>query len=270
MPVIDLHSHSSYSDGTSRPSELVVESCKRQVALFSLTDHDTVAGVKEAGDKCAKYKIKFVTGVEISTKEHDYLHFLAYKISPDNEKFEAFLAENRKRRTARIKKTIAQLASAGVDITEEEVFAKIKNTASRAHVADALRAKKIVQTRQEAFKKYLVPGAAGYVEPMGVGVAETIRMIKDCGGLAVIAHPGLTKDVWDFKSWTDAGLDGIEVFYPSHREAMRQELLSIAREYNLFATAGSDNHGPKSSRDSRPGMEIPPLYYDMLIKRLEV
>ncbi|WP_424244980.1 hypothetical protein Dip510_000088 [Elusimicrobium posterum] len=268
MPLIDLHTHSKYSDGTSRPSEVVVDGAKRGVTLYALADHDTMLGVPEAREKCANYGIKFVSAVEVSTNEHEHLHFLGYKIDPEEKDFKEFLAINTQNRITRVKKIIQALNKAGVALTEEEVFAKVKTVASRAHIADALKKKGIVPTRQEGFRKYLVPGAPGYVPSMGVSVAEAITKIKNAGGLAVIAHPGLVRNTWDFKRWVDAGLDGIEVFYPSHNSDMRQELLAIAREYNLFVTAGSDHHGATSGRTPRVGMEIPHSYYDDLLKKL--
>ncbi|MGB2578651.1 hypothetical protein AAIR98_000570 [Elusimicrobium simillimum] len=266
MPIIDLHTHSKYSDGTSRPSETVVQCAKKGVRLYALTDHDTVEGVAQAGEKCAKYNIKFLTGVEVSTREDEHLHFLGFGVDVENEGLKTFLKENVEKRVLRIKKIIQQLAEHGLPITEEDVFSRAKNVVSRAHVADAIKAKGIVPTRQEGFRKYLVPGAPGYVQSMGVSVVEAIGHIKAAGGKAVIAHPGLVKPKWDFKKWTDAGLDGIEVFYPSHNTVMIQELLYIAREYNLFATGGSDNHGPGSGRTPKVGMEIPQQYYDKLLE----
>ncbi len=270
MPVIDLHTHSKYSDGTSKPSEVVVEAAKRKVCLYALTDHDTMEGVGEAQAKCTAYNIPFVTGVEVSTKEHDHLHFLGLNISLENKKFNAFLETNRSNRIVRIKKIIKQIAAAGFSLSEDDVFKIAKGAVSRAHVADAIKNKGYASTRQEAFRKFLIPGAVGYVESLGVSVIEAITFIKEAGGQAVIAHPGLTKEYWNFKAWKDAGLDGLEVFYPSHNQTMIQELLSIAREYNFFVTAGSDHHGAASGRTPKPGMEIPPAYYEELIKALKI
>ncbi|ACC97823.1 putative metal-dependent phosphoesterase [Elusimicrobium minutum Pei191] len=266
MPVIDLHTHSKFSDGTSKPSEVVVAAVKKGVKLYALTDHDTIEGVPQAKEKAQSYKMNFVTGVEISTNEDEHLHFLGYKIKEDCADFKSFLKENSEKRVFRIKKIIKQLQAAGLDITQEDVFSRAKTIVSRAHVADALKAKRIVAARQEGFRRYLVPGAVGYVPSLGVSVVEAIRKIRSAGGLAVIAHPGLVKEKWDFKKWTDAGLNGIEVFYPSHNTAMIQELLSVSREYGLFVTAGSDHHGPASGRTPKVGMEIPDMYYDKLLE----
>jgi len=266
MPIIDLHAHSKYSDGTSRPSEVVVENAKRGVKLFSLTDHDTVDGVPSAAEKCAKYNIKFVTGVEVSASGHEHLHFLGYKVDIEDRQFKTFLKENAERRIVRVKRIIKQLQAAGVNITEEDVFKKVGEVVSRAHVADALKQNGLTTSRQEGFRKYMIPGAVGFVPSLAVSAEEAIKNIKAAGGLAVLAHGGLVKEHWDFKKWVDAGLDGIEVFYPSHHMQMRQELLAAAREYNLFVTAGSDNHGPSSGRTTKPGIEIPPDYYEKLLR----
>ena len=153
-------------------------------------------------------------------------------------------------------------------ISEEDVFSRAANTVSRAHVADALRAKGYAASRQAAFRKYLWEGQPGYVPAIGVSAVEAIKHIKKVGGLAVIAHPGLVSNQWDFPAWVEAGLDGIEVFYPAHSFAMRQELLYLADRYGLFATAGSDFHGPKGGRTLAPGLQLPKNHFDRLMNKL--
>jgi len=264
----DLHTHSTFSDGTCSPEEVVYAACKAGVKVFALADHDTTEGVLQAQAACQKYQLDFVPAVEISTREHDHLHFLGYNVDIHNADLQSFLKTNRENRLNRIKKIIHQLAASGVDITEEDVFSLAANTVSRAHVADALRKKKIVPNRQEGFRKYLVPGQAGYVPSAGVTVIEAIHQIKKANGLAVIAHPGLTTEVWNFPAWVEAGLDGIEVFYPSHSYTLKQELLKIARKYDLFATGGSDYHGPNAGRITSLGMNIPAPYSDRLLRKL--
>lgn len=264
----DLHTHSFYSDGTSSPEEVAYGAYKAGVKLFALADHDTTDGVTRAKAECDKRGMDWVSAVEISTCEHDHLHFLGYNVDLNNQAFQDFLAKNRENRVNRIKKIISQIAACGVDLTEEDVFSLAPNSVSRAHVADALKKKKIVPTRQEGFRKYLIPGQAGYVPSAGVTVVQAIREIKKAGGLAVMAHPGLVQDVWNFPPWVEAGLDGIEVFYPSHSYTLKQELLKIARKYDLFATGGSDYHGPSAGRITSLGMNIPQPYSDRLLRKL--
>ena len=268
MLKIDLHTHSSFSDGTSSPEEVVQAAAKAGVQVFALSDHDTTDGILRAQTACQKYHIDFVPAVEISTREHDHLHFLGYNIDVQNEAFQNFLKINRDNRLGRIKKIIGQLATSGLPITEEDVFSLASDTVSRAHIADALKKKKIVTSRQEGFRHYLIPGTIGYVPAAGASVIETIKAIKNAGGLAVIAHPGLTQEVWNFPAWVEAGLDGLEVFYPSHSYTLKQELLKIARKYDLLPTAGSDYHGPNAGRITSLGINIQPPYCDRLLRKL--
>lgn len=268
MPIVDLHTHSDFSDGTCTPEEVVHAALKKGVQIFALTDHDTMDGTSRAATLAQERNLRFVYGVEISTCEHDHLHFTGYNIDINNSEFQTFLANNRKARQGRIKQVIKQLQDAGVEITEEDVFSRAPNTVSRAHVADALKAKGYAHSRQAAFRKYLLEGQPGYVPTIGVTAIEAIRNIKKAGGLAVIAHPGMVTEHWNFPAWTEAGLDGIEVFYPAHSFALRQELLHLADKYGLFASAGSDYHGPKGGRTVSPGMQIPQNHYDRLLSKL--
>ena len=268
MPKIDLHTHSNYSDGTCPPEEVVLAALKAGAGIFALTDHDTTDGVTQAAAICTQHRLRFVSGVEISTREHDHLHFVGYNVNIKDSDFQQFLAQNRQNRRERIRRIIAQLQQAGVPLTEEEVFERAPNTVSRAHVADALKAKKLAQNRQDGFRKYLLPGCVGYVPSAGVSAVEAIRHIKRAGGIAVIAHPGLVSASWDFPKWVEAGLDGIEVFYPAHTYTLKQDLLSLARKYGLICTAGSDYHGPRGGRITTPGMQIPQPHYDKLLNAL--
>ena len=264
MPIIDLHSHSRYSDGAVSISELVYTYSKAGVEMMSLTDHDCILGLEEARLKAAKYNILFVNGVEISTSDHDNLHFVGYNFNPENSALKKLLESNAQLRLERVKRTIKLLQEIKINISEEEVLKIIKGVSSRAHIADCLRRKHLGHTRSDIFKKYLGKGCPAYVPPMGATVKETIETIKQAGGKCFIAHPGLVKEFWDFKTWSSWGLDGIEVYYPSHREAMREELLEIAKRYNLFVSGGSDFHGNIAGRVLVPGREVPQEVYDKL------
>ena len=264
MPQIDLHTHSSFSDGTCTPEEVVHNALKAGVSLLALSDHDTTDGVTQAQQVCRAHNLPFISAVEISTRKHDHLHFLGYGVDVNNPSFQEFLAQNRQKRRERICKIINKLQQAGLEITEEEVFARAPQTVSRAHVADLLKAKKIVPTRQEGFRRYLVPGQVGYVRSAGVTAVEAITQIKRAGGVAVIAHPGMVSSCWNFPMWVEAGLKGIEVFYPAHTYSLKQDLLAIARKYGLFCTGGSDFHGPRAGRIARPGIYIPQDHFNRL------
>ena len=264
MPLIDLHAHTKYSDGTTTPAEVVRAYILAGVRMMAVTDHDTVAAVEEARQKAEAAGLLFVDGIEISTREHDYLHILGYKIDIKSKTLGKFLEDNLAARFERVRGIIKKLQAAGADITEEEVFALVKTTPSRAHVADAMKKKGIVPARLEGFRKYLVAGRPGYVPSPGPGAAEVISQIKHAGGYAFIAHPGVIKDAWDFPRWKTAGLDGLELYYPSHSFEMRRELAAIAKKYGLLVCAGSDHHGEKSGRRNTPGMEAPQEVFDKL------
>lgn len=264
MPIVDLHSHSRFSDGATGVSELIYSYNRAGVEMMSLTDHDSIAGLEEARFKAQKNNILFVNGVEISTRDHDNLHFLAYNFDPTNSAFKKLLETNAAMRLERVKQTIKLLQQNKIDITEEEVLQLTKDVASRAHVADVLRRKKLGVMRADIFKNYLGKGCMAYVPPMAVTVKEAIETIRQAGGKCFIAHPGLVKEYWDFKTWVSWGLDGIEVYYPSHREALREELLKIAKQYNLLVSGGSDYHGNIAGRTLVPGREVPQEVYDKL------
>ena len=268
MATIDLHTHSDFSDGTSSPEEVVHAALKAGVKIFALADHDTTEGVARARTLCAEKGLLFTTGVEISTREHDQLHFTGYNLDIENAGFQAFLTKNRENRLNRIRQIITNLQQAGIEITEQDVFERASNVVSRAHVADALRAKGLATSRQDAFRQFLVPGKAGYVPAAGVTAIEAIQHIKQAGGIAVIAHPGISSSVWNFPAWKEAGLDGIEIFYPAHSYTLKQELLAIARKYDFLCTAGSDYHGPKGGRITTPGINLPEPYYSRLYSKL--
>ncbi len=268
MPKIDLHTHSIFSDGTTSPEEVVQAAARAGVKMFALADHDNTDGVARAKAQCKICNLPCIAAVEISTREHDHLHLLGYNIQLHQLQFQAFLKTNRENRLLRIKQIIRQLADSGLDIREEDVFSLAAHTVSRAHVADVLKKKKLVPNRQEGFRKYLLPGKAGYVPSAGATVVEAIQQIKKAGGLAVLAHPGLTQEVWNFPAWVEAGLDGLEVFYPSHSYSLIQELLKIARKYDLLATGGSDYHGPQAGRVASLGVNIQPPYSDRLLRKL--
>lgn len=257
MPVIDLHAHTKYSDGTTTPAEMVYLYIKAGVSMLAVTDHDTTEAVEEARQKTRAAGLLFVPGVEISTREHDYLHILGYNIDVNNQGLQAFLRQNRDARDMRVKKIIELLRQNGLDITRQDVYALVKKAPSRAHVADAMVKKGFAANRHEAFKKYLVEGRPAHVPCLGPEVTEVIAQIKKAGGKAFIAHPGVVKDIWAFPRWVNAGLEGIEAYYPSHSQEMMRDLLSIAKKYNLLVSAGSDFHGEKSGRLCKPGLSVP-------------
>jgi len=255
MALINLHNHSTFSDGTLTPAALAREAARAGITYFSLTDHDMTGGWGEMEPALKEAGIRYCYGVEISTCLHENLHILGYGIDPADAGLAERLAEFRGRRVVRIKRILELLKGLGINIAFEDLPDRGNRTVGRPHVADAMRALKLVPNRSQAFKRYLAPGAPAYVSPNGPTVEEAIKAVKDAGGKAVLAHPGVVAKVMDLPAWRDAGLDGIEAFYPAHTGAAIREFNSLAGRYGLFVTAGVDFHGPGSERDRMSGFE---------------
>lgn len=265
----DLHTHSKYSDGTLAPAELVRRARAAGVASLVLTDHDTVSGCAEARAEAARLGLRFGCGIEINTREGDMVHILGYGIDPERPALAARLAEFRRRRAERVAGIVARLNAEGVALALEEVRGEAGETLGRPHIADALRRKRLVRTRAEAFARWLTPGRPGYVEPMGPSAAEAIAAIREAGGWACLAHP-LTVAAPDWERLVALGLEGLEVHYLNHTGPQVARLGELARRHGLLATGGSDFHGPGSGREDIGGVEIPEADFDRVAERLKL
>ncbi len=256
MALINLHNHSNYSDGTLSPAQLAREAARAGVKYFSLTDHDVTGGWEEMEPALKEAGLTYCYGVEISTCLHENLHILGYGINPADPALGGRLAEFRGRRIVRIKKVLELLRGLGIEIAFEELPVPGNRTVGRPQVADVLRARKIVSTRSQAFKRYLAPGAPAYVNPNGPSVEEAIKAVTEAGGKAVLAHPGAVAKVLDLAAWKDMGLAGIEAFYPAHTGAATRDFVALAARHGLFVTAGTDFHGPGTERGAMGGFEF--------------
>lgn len=266
MALINLHNHSTYSDGTLDPAALAREAARAGIQYFSLTDHDMTGGWAEMAPALKEAGINYCYGVEISTCRHENLHILGYGMDPSDPVLAARLEDFRGRRIVRMKKILELLKGLGIDIAFEDLPVPDGRTVGRPHVADVMRARKIVSSRSQAFKRYLAPGAPAYVSPNGPTVEEAIKAVKDAGGKAVLAHPGVVVKVLDLPAWKDAGLDGLEAFYPAHTGAATREFVSLAARHGLFVTAGIDFHGPGSERNKMGGFEYSDDYFSEIKK----
>jgi len=265
MPLINLHSHSKCSDGTLSPTELAVMVSKAKIRYFSLTDHDICLGWEELEPALKKFGVRYTYGIELSTRLHDNLHVLGYGLDIRSPVFLSRLEDFRSRRIERVKKIIALLREQGFDVSFEELKTAEGHSYGRPHIADLMKSKGLVKTRQKAFEKYIAYGRPAYSPPCGPDIEEAIRTIKDAGGVAVLAHPGVVYKILELAKWKEMGLDGIEAFYPVHTNVLTREFVEMAKKYDLIATAGTDYHGPGSGRGEMYGFDL-----DMeLIKPLE-
>ncbi len=269
MPFVNLHTHSVFSDGTLSPRDVLKKAQNAGVEFFSLTDHDTVDGWRNPDYSLGDYKFKTVRGIEISTNFHDNLHILGFGIDIENEKLLSKLTEYKNRRIKRVEKIVDALKELGMDISLEELSIKDNFSYGRPHIADCLIKKHIIRNRKEAFQKYLGYEKPAYVPSCGPSIEETIKVIKDAGGYAVLAHPGAVKNLINIAEFKEMGLDGIEAFYPSHSGGTIRYFIEEAKKLSLFIAAGTDFHGPGSGRDSLNGFDIEESLMGKLRERFE-
>jgi predicted metal-dependent phosphoesterase TrpH len=249
--VIDLHTHSLASDGTDAPGELINKAHARGISVLGLMDHDTVAGWDEA-ISYLRPGMSLVLGSEISCQTLDgtSVHMLGMLFDRENSALAEVLSTTRDNRLTRMNRIIARLNEAGFEISIEDVLAQLAPgaTLGRPHLADALIAKKIVASRDEAFTELLHNNSKYYISHYSPTPEDAIRLIKQAGGVAVIAHPlaslrGRTVSIDSFKSMVEAGLDGIEISHRDQSEDERQLLREVVEQYDIIATGSSDYHG---------------------------
>lgn len=253
----DLHLHSTASDGTLAPRELVERAAREGFDTIALTDHDSVAGVAEASEAAARHGLRLFAGAELSCGGQKEIHVLGYGLDTRCEALLRFLARLRAQREERAARMVALLGKNGVRISLARVHELARGVVARPHVARALVEAGVVPSVSEAFERYLVPGRCAYVPKADVKVAEAVRLIHEAGGAAVLAHPmelkmGMTALEPLIGEWAAQGLDGVEVWHPSAASNHAQALLSLARREGLLVTGGSDFHGP-AVRESEIG-----------------
>jgi predicted metal-dependent phosphoesterase TrpH len=248
---IDLHTHSTYSDGTDKPSELINKALAAGITIIGLTDHDSISGWQEAINSL-RPGISLVPGAEISCQTTDGIsvHILGLLFDPSNSELMNALEKTRENRHGRMEKIIARINEAGIDITMNDVLEQLSDgaTLGRPHLADALVKKGVVASRDEAFTQMLHNNSKYYVSHYSPTPEAAIALIKAAGGVSVIAHPmashrGRTISLETFGSLIDSGLDGIEVDHRDHSPDEKQQLIALANGSNLVMTGASDYHG---------------------------
>jgi predicted metal-dependent phosphoesterase TrpH len=255
---IDLHTHSTTSDGTMSPADLVKYAHKKGLSAIAITDHDTIDGIDEGVATGNILGLEVVPGIELSVKYGDHnVHLLGYLFDWQHKDLHVGLTQLQAGRFERNKKIIAKLNMLGLTIQ----FSELKKSAGpgqngRPHIARLMIQKGFVRTMDEAFEKYLGHGGLAYVSRFVYGVRDAIALIKNAGGVAVLAHPfQLDKVVDNFANelyqLRAMGLDGIEVYYPTHSRQFRKRLISLAEKHSLLLTGGSDYHG-----SIRPGTTL--------------
>lgn len=241
----DLHVHTTASDGAYPPHEVVRLAKERSIAVLAVTDHDTVGGLGEAEKAAEKYGIILIPGIELSTiHEQHEIHILGYQICPANSQLLYSLQTLKAARDNRAQHIVAKLNKLGYRVTMEEVRAKAgSDLIGRPHIALSMIDHGIVNSIDEGFARFLNPGGLAYVSRYRISPTQAIKLVREAGGTAVLAHPGLDFPARLLPELVEAGLGGIEVYHPDNSLQIRDYYLRRANEAGLLVTGGSDFHG---------------------------
>jgi len=255
MKDIDMHVHTTASDGSLTPTQVVARAREKGLGGIAITDHDTVEGIQEALDTARDTDFLVLPGIELSTeKQGDEIHILGYGINYYDSSLLKILDFLKNQRLLRGEKMIQRLQGLGLNVSFQEVMALAgEGSLGRPHIAQILVSKGYVKNTYEAFQRYLVKGAPGYVERFKLDPIEAIEQIKNAGGLAVVAHPSLIKGPDTLELLIDQGVHGIEVYHPDNGPEATALYLFMAKANGLMITGGSDFHHlldtSESSRD---------------------
>ena len=260
---VDLHMHSTASDGALAPADVVAAAHNVGLAAIALTDHDTMAGIPEATAAANAVGIRVVPGVELSA--HDgarEIHLLALHVSNPGP-LEIRLASFRRSRETRAQRIVDRLTQIGVPIEMESVMAEAAGGAvGRPHVARALIKAGKVHDSREAFDRYLGAGKTAFVDKERLEIREAIAISHDAGAIAIWAHPGPEGRRERLEPLVEMGLDGIEVRHPSHNSEDALRLGALADFFGILYSGGSDWHGVPNAIRTIGGMHIPPSWLD--------
>lgn len=250
---IDLHAHTTASDGSLSPTELVTKASGIGLTALAVTDHDTVAGLAEAREAAQKVGLELIPGVELSVEDDKgRFHLLGYGLDTSNPELSETLVALRVARAERNTQMAEKMAELGLPVTMDDVRAEAgedSEVIARPHFAQALIKKGIVKSVQEAFDRYLATGKPLYLPKQGLTAHEAIALLHRAGGVAVMAHPGLVPQSASALAarvetlTNDDGMDGLEAYYSQHSPADTERFLALAGRLGLLVTGGSDFHG---------------------------
>ena len=263
--MVDLHLHTTASDGMLVPKALVERAKQARLHTICITDHDTVSGFPEAWQAGQKLGIEVLPGCEISCDhEGKEIHVLGLLVNANDQEFASRLNTFRQERKAHLPRILARLAELGVPVTEAEVRKYATDEfVGRPHIARAMMARRYVTHLDEAFNRFLGTDAPAYVSRKRITAGEAIELIKRAGGVSVVAHPGVYHYNDDnIASLAELGLCGVEVMHPDHDEGARTRYADSARRRKLLMTGGSDFHGAErwKSRVQPGSMSVPDTF----------
>ncbi len=278
--MIDLHTHTTASDGSYSPTELVRLAEQSNLQALAVTDHDSVAGLAEAHQAASRTNLELVNGVELACRvQTGTLHMLGYFIDLDDRALGDLLGRMVESRRKRNPQIIAKLNQLGYEITMAEVRTLASGPIiSRLHIALVMLQKEYVRSIDEAFGRFLGDNGSAYVQRIEPAPAQAIELLHGAGGLAVVAHPVHLRAADEqelgkkLKDLADLGLDGVEVWYPEHTAELTEQLWRICQRLDLAAVGGSDFHGAAKEYiklgTGRGGLNIPLEILERLKSRL--
>jgi len=268
--LIDLHTHTTASDGLDTPADLVARAAAAGVSVLGVTDHDTVAGCGAAADACRMHRLVFVPGIEITAvRDEADIHVLGYFIDTASAGLARFLAVQRQARIDRLRAMIARLAALGIHLDGEALVRPAIDDPTKAigrpAVARALVAAGRVGSTDEAFAQLLGRGRPGFVPRAGAPPEDVFARIHEAGGVASIAHPALIgRDAW-IPEFAAAGADALEAYHSDHDEQATMRYLALAARHRLLVTGGSDYHGDDTHAPAPGCVSLPRDCYERLI-----
>jgi predicted metal-dependent phosphoesterase TrpH len=268
MKFADLHLHTVFSDGTYSPGELIWESNKAGLSAIAVVDHDTVEGIDAAIELGEREGVEVIPGIELTAEfEGLEIHILGYFLDYKNKGLLEQLAVLKQNRIERIYKITDKLKSMGLSLSPQAVFdISGQGTVGRLHIARTMVKEGLVGSVFEAFRKYIGDKSPAYVLGFRFSPAEAIKLIKDSGGVAVLAHPYILNNDGLIPFFVNYGLRGLEVYYPEHTQGMINAYLALAAKYNLLVTGGSDCHGTAKPEARIGSLKIP---YELVEKLKE-
>jgi 3',5'-nucleoside bisphosphate phosphatase len=267
----NLHLHSNFSDGTLTPAEVVDLAASAGLGIIAITDHDTDEGVELASRAGDGRGIDVISGIEVSAMmPAREVHILGYGFEAGHPRIVRYRERLRAERERRASEMVALLQSFGIGVTYDDVLREAGGgMVGRPHIARALAATDAVADESEAFDRYLGDGRPAWVAKRGLSARNAIDLIHECGGVAVLAHPGQWTTDEEIRQLVDVGLDGLEVIHPSHQPFLAEYWMATALRYGLIRTGGSDYHG---SREEEPALDdyvISDEWVDILRERID-
>jgi len=262
----DLHLHTNFSDGTYTPEQLAGEAHRFGLRAIALTDHDTVEGCARTAAACQAVGIEFIPGSELTSDMQGHeLHIIGYFLDTSHPELLRQLAKFQGVRQQRIRDMVSRINELGLPLAVADVFALANcQSPGRPHIARALVQNEMCGSIDEAFERFLKMGRPAWVPKFKMPAEQTIELIHQAGGLAVIAHPGLTRADELIPALADVGLDGIECFHTKHSASVAEHYLRLALRLNLLATGGSDCHGITKGKPLIGTVKLPYEYVDRM------